>query len=38
MDILLFWLSCLALVALFAAASMRWGVDSRRGLADDHRR
>lgn len=37
MDILLFWLSCLALVALFAAASLRWGVDSRVGLTDDHR-
>lgn len=37
MDILLFWILCVTLVALFAAASLRWGVDSRVGLADDRR-
>jgi hypothetical protein len=38
MDVLLFTSIIISGLTLFAAAAMRWGVDSRPGLTDDHRR
>jgi hypothetical protein len=38
MDVLLFTSIIVGGLAAFAGAAMRWGVDTRPGLTDDHRR
>ncbi len=38
MDVLLFATMIIGGLTLFAGAAMRWGVDTRPALADDHRR
>jgi hypothetical protein len=38
MDVLLFTSIIVGGLAAFSAAALRWGVDTRPGLPDDHRR
>jgi hypothetical protein len=38
MDVLLFTTMIISGLAIFGAAALRWGVDTRPCLTDDHRR
>lgn len=38
MDVLLFTTMIIGSLTIFAGAAMRWGVDTRPAVTDDHRR